>query len=373
MNPERLRAMWPATRHERWMAEECEAGLVSVVVPTYDRAGLLVEALDSVRAQTYRPIELLIVDDGSTDDTGGVVEEWRAACAGDDGLTVRYFRQENAGAPAARNRGLIESAGEYVQFLDSDDLLHPAKLAVHVPALAGDDALDFVYSATTHFTTTLDWEVEPRAGLRLGGEDPLLGFLRGARGTRPPACIGAPPAAFSARGTSRRPSSRTGSTGSGSSWAIQRSLTCRARCLPSGRGGTDRVTARRLSEASMRGRLLQRVQWLGWIREAGRLDGEVEMVLAGQIYAVAHAAVEQGYVKLARAAFALLASLRLPDGLGREAAVFALSCQIAGAVRAAGGTRVRGPQGGQGLREQLGVREPGLPAAHRLSAAAGNV
>ena len=328
MNPERLRAMWPATRHERWMAEECEAGLVSVVVPTYDRAGLLVEALDSVRAQTYRPIELLIVDDGSTDDTGGVVEEWRAACAGDDGLTVRYFRQENAGAPAARNRGLIESAGEYVQFLDSDDLLHPAKLAVHVPALAGDDTLDFVYSATTHFTTTLDWEVEPRAGLRLGGEDRLLGFLRGGAWNTPSGLYRRAACRLLGPWDEQAPIFQDWEYGIRFILGDPTIAHLPGTLSAQRRGGTDRVTARRLSEASMRGRLLQRVQWLGWIREAGRLDGEVEMVLAGQIYAVAHAAVEQGYVKLARAAFALLASLRLPDGLGREAAVFALLARL---------------------------------------------
>jgi cellulose synthase/poly-beta-1,6-N-acetylglucosamine synthase-like glycosyltransferase len=103
--------MWPATPHGRWMSEKYEAGLVSVIVPTFNREKYLVEAMDSVYAQTYQPVELLIVDDGSTDDTARVVEEWGCTHGGDD-FALRYFRQENAGAPAARNLGLIESRGE---------------------------------------------------------------------------------------------------------------------------------------------------------------------------------------------------------------------------------------------------------------------
>ena len=113
----------PATRHSRWMTAECEPGLVSVIIPTYNRARLLVEAMDSVFAQTYRPIELIVVDDGSKNNTPQVLQEWAAAHARDPRFRMRIFHEENKGAPVARNLGLIESRGEFIQFLDSDDLL----------------------------------------------------------------------------------------------------------------------------------------------------------------------------------------------------------------------------------------------------------
>ena len=107
-------------------------GLVSVIIPTYNRVKLLAESVDSIRLQSYRPIELLIVDDGSTDNTSQFVAEWsRAHNLGQD-FSVRYLKQENCGAAAARNYGIAESKGEFIQFLDSDDLLHPEKIARQV-------------------------------------------------------------------------------------------------------------------------------------------------------------------------------------------------------------------------------------------------
>ena len=122
------KVVWPETCHGRWMSEEYVPGLVSVIIPTYNRAELLVEAMDSVWAQTYRPIELIVVDDGSTDKTREVVQEWRKKCEADHQFALRYFHQANKGAPAARNLGLIESRGEFIQILDSDDYLHPLRL-----------------------------------------------------------------------------------------------------------------------------------------------------------------------------------------------------------------------------------------------------
>ena len=81
--------------------------------------------MDSVYKQTYRPIEIIVVDDGSTDNTCQVINEWGSKYAEDNGFRLQYFFQENAGAPVARNLGMIESQGEFIQFLDSDDLLHP--------------------------------------------------------------------------------------------------------------------------------------------------------------------------------------------------------------------------------------------------------
>ncbi len=125
-----------ATPTPRWMSEDCEPGLVSVIVPTYNRAHFLLKAMDSVRAQTYRPVEMIVVDDGSTDGTGATVGDWAKRNAADGAFTLRYLRQPNRGAPVARNRGLRECRGEYILFLDSDDMIGPTKLAASVARLA---------------------------------------------------------------------------------------------------------------------------------------------------------------------------------------------------------------------------------------------
>ena len=87
---------------------------VSVIIPTYNRAGLISETLDSVLAQTWGDYEIVVVDDGSEDDTAGVLAEF--------GGRVIYRRIEHAGAGAARNVGLEMAHGEFVAFLDSDDV-----------------------------------------------------------------------------------------------------------------------------------------------------------------------------------------------------------------------------------------------------------
>lgn len=137
------------TIHGRWMAESFRPGLVSVIVPTHNRGDLISQSLDAVWRQTYRPIELLIVDDGSTDHTSGVVDRWRRQHGGDERFAVTYRRQSRRGAPSARNLGLIESCGEFIQFLDSDDVFSPHKFRLHVECLQKQRA-DFAWS---------DWEL----------------------------------------------------------------------------------------------------------------------------------------------------------------------------------------------------------------------
>jgi hypothetical protein len=105
--------------------------LVSTIIPVHNRADLLREAVASVLAQTHRPIEIVIVDDGSTDDTAAVAHE--LAEAHDEPIVV--IHQANAGPGAARQRGLERAEGAYIQFLDSDDLLLPTKFAAQVEAL----------------------------------------------------------------------------------------------------------------------------------------------------------------------------------------------------------------------------------------------
>ena len=140
------RDAWPTTIHGRWMREEYEPDLVSVVVPTYNRAQFLPEALDSVLMQTYRPIELLVVDDGSTDNTKELVTDWVNRHGGETGFHVRYLQQPNSGAPAARNLGQIESRGEFLQHLDSDDVLLPWSIHSHVQPMKENSSVGFAFS-----------------------------------------------------------------------------------------------------------------------------------------------------------------------------------------------------------------------------------
>jgi glycosyltransferase involved in cell wall biosynthesis len=97
---------------------------VSAIIPTYNRAGIIEEAVDSVLAQDYTDFELIVVDDGSTDNTSEVLARY--------GDNVRVLFQENKGVSAARNRGIAEASGKLIAFLDSDDLWLPQKLSTQV-------------------------------------------------------------------------------------------------------------------------------------------------------------------------------------------------------------------------------------------------
>lgn len=123
---------------------------MSVVIPTYNRADFLAEAVQSVFNQTYRPIELLIADDGSTDNTESVVKRFAEQAEDLPGLSVRYLYQSNRGAQAARNLGLMASKGCYVHHLDSDDILHPQSVEMKVRALKKTDAA-FAWSPVQFF------------------------------------------------------------------------------------------------------------------------------------------------------------------------------------------------------------------------------
>jgi glycosyltransferase involved in cell wall biosynthesis len=109
---------------------------VTVVIPCYNQGHFLAEAIESAIGQTYPLIEIIVVDDGSTDATRSVASAYR---------NVLYVRQENLGLGAARNRGLRESTGEFVVFLDSDDRLHPHALEAGRQHLGLDRSIAFAY------------------------------------------------------------------------------------------------------------------------------------------------------------------------------------------------------------------------------------
>ena len=114
---------------------------VSVIVPTFNRAAMLREAVESVLAQGEDDLEVLIIDDGSTDSTREMV----AATFGAD-LRVRYHHQPNAGASTARNTGLDLSSGEYIAFLDSDDAWQPWHLRLQLAGLRRHPEVGFIWS-----------------------------------------------------------------------------------------------------------------------------------------------------------------------------------------------------------------------------------
>ena len=111
-------------------------GLVCIIIPAYNYARFLPSAIDSALRQNYPAIEVIVIDDGSTDDTPRLAEEY--------GDRIRYVRQVNAGLSAARNRGLAEAQSEYVVLLDADDVLDSEMVAISLEAmkrLGGDTAV----------------------------------------------------------------------------------------------------------------------------------------------------------------------------------------------------------------------------------------
>ncbi|ADV81407.1 glycosyltransferase family 2 protein [Terriglobus saanensis] len=114
---------------------------IDVVIPAYNAEAFLAKALDSVLAQTVRPHQILVVDDGSTDATLSVVEKYGAA--------VRLLTQKNAGPSVARNRGVAESQSTFIAFLDADDWWHPTKLAEQLAEMEKDPHYVLCYTGLT--------------------------------------------------------------------------------------------------------------------------------------------------------------------------------------------------------------------------------
>ena len=119
-----------------------EEEVVSVVIPAYNAEATLDETLRSVRAQTYRNLEIVVVDDGSRDGTVAIVEEHARA-----DRRIRLIEQANAGVAAARNRGIAETGGRYVAPVDADDLWAPDKIALQMEAMRqGGGRVGLVYT-----------------------------------------------------------------------------------------------------------------------------------------------------------------------------------------------------------------------------------
>lgn len=127
-----------------WSLGPGTAGLASVIVTAFNQDWVLAETLASVTEQTYRPLECVIVDDGSTDGTSEVISTFVRQ---HNGPLIRPIRQSNQGAQAARNAGVRASKGKFVQFLDGDDILSREKLTTQIDFLQSNEGMkvDVVY------------------------------------------------------------------------------------------------------------------------------------------------------------------------------------------------------------------------------------
>lgn len=126
--------------------------LVTVAITVYNGAPYLAEAIESVLAQSYRPFELIVLDDGSTDGSGEIARSY--------GSALRFARQENAGLGAARNSAIELAKGRYYAFLDADDRFVPGKLERQMQILDAQPEIDMVFGHMTEFVSP---EIDERA------------------------------------------------------------------------------------------------------------------------------------------------------------------------------------------------------------------
>jgi glycosyltransferase involved in cell wall biosynthesis len=143
---------------------------VTIVLPTYNRASFLSEAFTSIERQTFTDWELVVVDDGSTDDTRAMVDRFADSHA----QTVRYFFQRNRGPSTARNLGVSHAGSPLVAFFDSDDIWQPDYLANGVGALDSNPDVDWVYSACTIVEVGSGRVLDPNTFYVNGQPRPLL-------------------------------------------------------------------------------------------------------------------------------------------------------------------------------------------------------
>ena len=124
-----------------------ESPLVSVIIPAYNAEKSITDTLDTVFAQTYRPIETIVVDDGSTDRTAETIEEYQISKTNRTNRTnLTYIHQQNFGPSKARNTGIKAAKGEYIAFLDADDLWTKDKLEKQIKLFKQDPRIDVVFT-----------------------------------------------------------------------------------------------------------------------------------------------------------------------------------------------------------------------------------
>ncbi len=127
--------------------------LVSIIIPTYNRAHLIAETLDSILAQTYKTWECIIIDDGSNDDTAAIAQAYVQS----DSRFQYYERPKDRlkGPNSCRNFGFEVSNGEFIKWFDSDDIMHPQFLEKQINVLVDDNSLDFCASFSVNFSESI--------------------------------------------------------------------------------------------------------------------------------------------------------------------------------------------------------------------------
>jgi len=136
--------------------------LVSILIPVYNKASYVAEAIDSCLHQTYPHIEIIIVDDGSTDGSWDIVKNYADRYPD----RMKVFRQGNKGACAARNKAFELSSGQYIQYLDADDILAPDKIKHQIKYFEGSGEEDYVVNGRwgrfkTHIFEQINWGPHP--------------------------------------------------------------------------------------------------------------------------------------------------------------------------------------------------------------------
>jgi glycosyltransferase involved in cell wall biosynthesis len=149
-------------------------GLVSTIIPVHNRPQFLREAVASVLAQTYRPIEVIIVDDGSTDDTSSVAD----GLAAEHSSEISVIHQDNTGPGLAREAGRLAARGEFIQYFDSDDQLLPDKFALQVAGLRANPECGVSYGYTRYRHADGRTETRPWKGSGTRVETMFPSFLQ---------------------------------------------------------------------------------------------------------------------------------------------------------------------------------------------------
>jgi glycosyltransferase involved in cell wall biosynthesis len=134
--------------------------LVSLIIPCHNQGEFLNDALASVHHQIYGNFECLLINDGSTDNSKEIGLKWQ-----NKDLRFKYFEQENLGVSAARNLGLSEAKGDFIQFLDADDIISKHKLSASLKCFESDKALDIVISNFSMFTREIMNRTDPYCDL----------------------------------------------------------------------------------------------------------------------------------------------------------------------------------------------------------------
>lgn len=140
--------------------------LVSVIIPAFNRELYLAQAIESALAQTYSPTEIIVVDDGSVDETAEVANSFSDK--------VRYFYQPNSGCGAARNTGVLKAGGSFIAFLDSDDLWVEEKLFLQMEVLQSGTGPDMVFGHVEHFYSP---DMDQSARERFVCPDKMPGYI----------------------------------------------------------------------------------------------------------------------------------------------------------------------------------------------------